>query len=1088
MTEKHSTLPPQQLDQESDGYLMDRIAIRAATIDELLSDNFETLRGQKGDTELASKRLAAWCRACASGDWSLFSERLKRDGLTIEFVLGRFSTVRHSSAYTTPQWIDDARWIVIALQRTPSQDSNLHRRRPDHGPHAFEEMFYQLIEDAERKIWVGIDDSVVGTINDVAHDSLRSSLLTQLSCLCAPILYERFAESRKRDVNPSDALDNSTFHYDIFLAKMRGVGFQLLFEEKPVLLRLIACITRHWIDATRELVMRLNADFDVICCELLQSPSATQVADIKSGISDRHNCGRTVHIITFSDGCRILYKPKDIRLDANWHYLIERLNGESSPAHLMAVKTLSRNGYGWTEFIDHIPCISQAGVKRFFHRAGALLALFHIFSGTDMHAENMIASGDQPVPIDLEMILQASTPENDFDTPETIAFGLGTKRISESVAAIGLLPSYAISYDNKVYDSSGLSGPQGTQVLYQWENINTDKMCRSRTQQPNEQLPNIPRLGSSYAKLGDYIGDLVSGFDDYSNFLLHQRDSIAGVRLFEGFSGLPVRKVVQSTRFYSLLLLRLQDHRNMDDGVVWSAQADFVTRLADWDRKSDLLWPLKRSERIALLQLDVPHFVSPSDFAEISSMACNPVRTLATPGLVRSRARLVNLDKSEITWQSQVIRQTTNYVSGSKGRSNVSFNIQRHLPKVSIETSADFFMTEASQIFLELSNLAIRSGPGAAWIGLDWLGGSEVGQLNALGPDLYNGTSGIAVFLAAYGKLSDRTEATTLALASIAGLRQKLRAASSSRMARSLGLGGFQGMGSIVYALTTLAKLINSDALLADAQVAAQLISDDLIVADKVLDLVGGSAGAILGLLCLYRLTKENEVLQRATKCGEHLLNQPRSGSEGNRSWNQFSSRQGPLNGISHGAAGFAYALSSLSAETGREDFAVAAYECIVYENSSYDADRGNWPDLRDDPIECWPCQWCHGAVGIGLARVAQARQGAQHTKQLMIDVERALKGTQKVWPNNRDTICCGTLGSIELLSEASRILGRKDLDDLASYQMMSILKDSAANGDYQWGGVDRDFNLGLFRGLSGVGYTLLRRVDASLPNVTVLE
>ena len=45
----------------------ERLIVRAATIDELLSDDFEALPGQKGDTDLAARRLAAWCQSCASG-------------------------------------------------------------------------------------------------------------------------------------------------------------------------------------------------------------------------------------------------------------------------------------------------------------------------------------------------------------------------------------------------------------------------------------------------------------------------------------------------------------------------------------------------------------------------------------------------------------------------------------------------------------------------------------------------------------------------------------------------------------------------------------------------------------------------------------------------------------------------------------------------------------------------------------------------------------------------------------------------------------------------------------------------------------
>jgi lantibiotic modifying enzyme len=52
----------------------------------------------------------------------------------------------------------------------------------------------------------------------------------------------------------------------------------------------------------------------------------------------------------------------------------------------------------------------------------------------------------------------------------------------------------------------------------------------------------------------------------------------------------------------------------------------------------------------------------------------------------------------------------------------------------------------------------------------------------------------------------------------------------------------------------------------------------------------------------------------------------------------------------------------------------------------------------------------------------------------------------------------------------------------------MAVLQRAAATGDYRWNAGKRQFNLGLFRGLAGVGYTLLRRVDAALPNVLIWE
>src|SRR5712691_8102658 len=98
-----------------DGFF-DRLIARAATIDELLSDDFEPLPGQKGDADLAARRLAAWCRSCASGDWSLFGRRLDRDGLAFGDILTRFSAIRPKASAPQPAWVSDAIWIEAALQ------------------------------------------------------------------------------------------------------------------------------------------------------------------------------------------------------------------------------------------------------------------------------------------------------------------------------------------------------------------------------------------------------------------------------------------------------------------------------------------------------------------------------------------------------------------------------------------------------------------------------------------------------------------------------------------------------------------------------------------------------------------------------------------------------------------------------------------------------------------------------------------------------------------------------------------------------------------------------------------------------------
>jgi type 2 lantibiotic biosynthesis protein LanM len=1061
-----------------------RLIVRAATIDELLSDDFEPLPGQKGDADLAAQRLAAWCRSSASGDWSLFGQRLDRDGLSIGQVLTKFGTVRRKVTVSPPVWIDDAIWIEAALQRQSKNHDPIAAYNQAE-PYAFQHLFMPAVEQAEMLLWSNVDVRVSDNLKDSARACQRLALLRELSSLATPAIYECFAKARKASETPPGA---GTSRYDQFVTDMKAGGFRSLFENKPVLLRLMAVITRQWIDTSREFVLRLDADLAAIRRDILQSGAASRVTKIEAELSDPHNAGHSVQIVRFEDGSRVVYKPKDLRLDVAWHALVERLNRAEAPLELKAVRAISRSGYGWTEFIDHTGCAGAAGCTLYFRRAGAWLALLHCFAATDMHQENLIAAGDHPVPIDLETILQATAEHHNAEDPEMEAFDAAMETVTNSVMMVGLLPAYGRGIDNNVFAVGGMTPDWNFKIRLRWNDINTDAMRPAKSKEAGSTTPNLPHVEGRHAKFDDHIGDFIAGFETYAKFLLHQKNA-KQAGLFDGFTGVPVRTVIRPTRFYYMLLQRLKNHHTMDDGAAWSAQIDFIARLADWDKDSDPAWLLQRAERAALAILNVPHFMSPSDGSEIHDATGNSIQTQTISGMDRARARVQNFDGKDIAWQITVIRQNTNSVLKSAGP--LAGRLAQKQPLRAAAMAApkkEIFGAEADKIAEELSGLAIRRGPGAAWIGLDWLGDSEVFQLVCLGSDLYNGVAGIAVFLAAHAAVTGHKPSGELALAGMSHLRKDLRGRNAARMARSIGLGGAIGLGSIVYALSVMSKSLHNADLLADAHVAAGLFSDDLIAADKRLDVIGGSAGAILGLLRLYRDTRSSDVLIRATKCGEHLMRQTRVGSEGRRSWSGQGSGPHGLNGMSHGAAGFAYALAALSAATGREEFGQAASECIAFENSSYDAKHNNWPDLRADGEPGWPCQWCHGAPGIGLARIAVAKSGGLNSKLVETDIQNALAGVEKGWRGQVDTLCCGTLGSIEFFCEAGSALGRSDLCDLASRRLMTVLETAASTGDYRWNSGNRPYNLGLFRGLAGVGYTALRQVDDSLPNVLIWE
>ena len=892
---------------------------------------------------------------------------------------------------------------------------------------------------------------------------------------------------------------------------MQSGGFCRLFEDKPVLLRLLATLARQWLDTSGEFVDRLAEGLPAIRRDLLRAGADTRVVAIERDLSDPHNGGRSVHIVRFGDGAHIVYKPKDLRLDVAWHRLIERLNRADPPVTLKAVRSIARDGYGWSEFIDHAACADERGFPLFFQRAGAWLALFHVFAATDLHQENMIACGDHPVPIDLETILQPSADEHKIADAEGEAFNAAMDIIANSVMTVGLLPAYGRSVDNNVFVMGGMTADWGARTVIKWNAINSDAMRPSKAQEPGETNTNLPHHGGLHAKFADHVESFVSGFADYASFLRRQARSTGPTLLFDGFAGVPVRKVVRPTRFYYMLLQRLKDHRTMDDGAVWSAQADFIARLSEWDKDSDPLWPLLRAERAALLTLNVPHFVAPSDGGEIADAYGASVRTQAVSGLARARERLQKFDDREIAWQIEVIRENTNSILPADARSQATASEKLAFEPIDAAPAKASFIAEADRIAAELARYAIRRGPAAAWIGLDWLGNSEVFQLVCLGPDLYNGSTGIALFLAAHAAATRHQPSRELALAALAQLRKNLTSRNVPRLARALGIGAATGLGSIVYALAVMAKCLDDRDLLADAEMAATLVPTSssprtsnstswaaapgrywdcyacIAIPDR-----GWCSAARSDAVSIFWRNPVSE--RRAVGVGSGQEFRAQAFATNGSGANPVTRG---LNGMSHGAAGFAYALSSLAAATGREDFAKAASECIAYEDATYDDTHHNWPDWRGSNAPTWPCQWCHGAPGIGLARLGMQRFGGKAAKlaaePLATDIRNAAIGVERASSGAVDTLCCGALGRIEFICEAAGALGRADLRELAARRLSAVLQQAAATGDYRWNSGKRQFNLGLFRGLSGVGYTLLRQATAldggaSLPNVLIWE
>ena len=369
-----------------------------------------------------------------------------------------------------------------------------------------------------------------------------------------------------------------------------------------------------------------------------------------------------------------------------------------------------------------------------------------------MHQENMIAAGDHPVPIDLEMILQAGAEEHERRSAGRLGLRRGGRN-RRQFRHDGRLASrlWTLARQQRLCDRRNDRGLE-FQDRRSPGTISIPTRCgrRNRTETA-ETNPNLPHVDGRYAKFGDHVDDFVAGFEDYANFLSRQgRGSRADCS-----TALPAFRSARSfapTRFYYMLLQRLRNHRTMDDGVIWSAQADFIARLADWRASIIRFGRCSGPNARALLALNVPHFVSPSDGNEIGDADGHSVPYRGAPRVWSAPGRaFANFDEQEIAWQIEVISENTNSVSRSAKPSATELHeIARRDFAPGRRGRADQGDPSSRKPTGSRQNCpvyAIRRGPSAAWIGLDWLGDSEVSQLVCLGPDLYNGVCGIGVFL-----------------------------------------------------------------------------------------------------------------------------------------------------------------------------------------------------------------------------------------------------------------------------------------------------------------------------------------------------
>jgi lantibiotic modifying enzyme len=364
--------------------------------------------------------------------------------------------------------------------------------------------------------------------------------------------------------------------------------------------------------------------------------------------------------------------------------------------------------------------------------------------------------------------------------------------------------------------------------------------------------------------------------------------------------------------------------------------------------------------------------------------------------------------------------------------------------------------------------------------------GSPAARPETLGPHLYAGATGIALFLAALGSLRQEEETRELALRALTPLRRQLARLAEDPAATDssqLGLGGLVGLGSFIYVLARTGRWLGEPSLIAEACLVASWITPERIEQDTAFDVMYGSAGALLSLLLLEReapsaLAESVDPLGRAVAVGEHLLRRSIPQEGGSRGWPRDG--QGPGCGFAHGASGISHALARLAERTRRDDFRRAALEGLAFERLCYCPDQKNWRSSLRLPQPRMTA-WCNGAPGVALGRLGIAGLEDER-RETHGEILTALETTHHATPAQIDCVCCGNAGRAEVLLQAARTMSHAGYLAAARELAAAVVTRLARRR----GTLAKP---GFFNGMAGIGYTFLRLSSpGDLPCVLALE
>lgn len=854
-----------------------------------------------------------------------------------------------------------------------------------------------------------------------------------------------------------------TFIYDMHLSKMKtplvgatgsarlqnylanvGTSEGLLdfYKRYPVLYRKNAETSKRTITYIDEMLTRLIEERGTISAQLLHSDVAfSSITKVDLGQGDTHNGGQTVAIINTNIG-KIVYKPRNISIETAYRNIVEFFSRAIGFLDLYIPKSTLSSQHAFVEYIEHKTCQNETEIKQYFKRYGEIVALMYLCNGTDMHYENIIAHGPYPVVIDIETLFCTPivTEKHDTTSPSSLQ-----NPLRDSVASSIMLPlKTAFQPNGTPIDLSGLS-MEDIKVrdgAFLPTALTTDDAHFEKADAVISAAANRVTLNNQTVNPKNYVEDIVQGFNIVVKFFLANKSAF--VDLVKCLPNYQIRVLARDTHRYARLLSYSQHPSCMSDYLKCEKVLENLYAYP-FENKA-----IARCEYNDMLFDDVPLFIASIDSPNITGNG----HTISN-GLVDSPksyliTKLNHIDDESLSRQVSIIRMAC------LGRKAF---VPHRLTFRSKHSSSDIEMQHQTassyssmRVLSEMTSCAHFNGDDShTLISLPHVKENEEGDcVPTLMPiDFYDGYAGMAQFAIAANSIQPDSNSKHLSTFAF----KAIDACATMPTAEGYYIGTASVFRLMTHGLLPRETLSHLQSLfLKNLNMTIAPYEEGKV---SKFDYLDGSTGFIKLLCDLSLYYADSIYIEKAERLARVLLN-------------GFNSSQTFSNcGIGHGIAGCQIALCDLYGATNDKTY-LREIDSLQHR-------------LADLAAKSTSATWCNGYLGALLSQsYLLSKNVIARLPDWFNDCERRLSN----YRFKSQCVCHGDCGRIQYYLDRYVLEANYDClliaSDLASELQRSIVDAETIEIDE----LPTFPNIGLFTGLSGIGYTLLRSSHPDLPSI----